>query len=308
LLAALAVFGLALAAEERTLGPWKRGLVAAAGAVPGIILLTPLIYQLSQAVPISLSEVVVTSVVLLCALLVPVLKLLPASRAWVLPCAALLVAVGLTTAASATSQVDAKRPEPSSLFYGSNATSGGAVLASSAAEPDAWTTQVLTEYADRGELPAFFPGSTRRYLHSLAPSVELPAPDAVRLDDAQKDGVRTLRVRAVSQRRAPVISIYVDAGVEVLGASVNGKRVARDGKAAPAAGAAPWGISFYAPPEEGVELTLELRDPKPVKITIIDQSYELPRIPGRPLERPDSVMPSPKLLSDSTLVSKTFTF
>ena len=69
---------------------------------------------------------------------------------------------------------------------------------------------------------------------------------------------------------------------------------------------------YYAPPAEGVMLTLAVKTSEPLKLRAMDQSYELPEEPMRTLKaRPDYIMPTPypyNLYNDATLVSKTFIF
>jgi hypothetical protein len=41
---------------------------------------------------------------------------------------------------------------------------------------------------------------------------------------------------------------------------------------------------------------------------VVDQTYSFPEIQNHTIARPDNTIPSPNSLSDSTLVSKTFSF
>jgi len=70
-----------------------------------------------------------------------------------------------------------------------------------------------------------------------------------------------------------------------------------------------WGINYQALPPEGINLILQVRSPEPVKIRVMDQSYELPQLSASQKARPADTMPASLLpYSDSTLISKTFTF
>jgi len=115
--------------------------------------------------------------------------------------------------------------------------------------------------------------------------------------------VRNLKLRVTSPRGAPSVRVYLDPGVEVLKAVVEGKVVDHDGASQR------WGINYQALPPEGIELSLQLRSHEPVKIRVMDQSYELPQLSASQKARPADTMPAALLpYSDSTLISKIFTF
>jgi hypothetical protein len=70
-----------------------------------------------------------------------------------------------------------------------------------------------------------------------------------------------------------------------------------------------WGMRYYAPHDPGIDLDLVLESAAAVKVRLIGLSHGLPNIPNTPASnRPEYVIPAPFLLSDSTMVSKTFSF
>lgn len=130
------------------------------------------------------------------------------------------------------------------------------------------------------------------------------------LDERTDNGVRTLRLRVTSPRQAPVVSIFVDSNTEVIKALVKGKRIDDDADT-PAAFARKnqWAMRYYALPKEGIELTCEMKSGEPLKLRVVDQSYELPELPGQTFRaRPDYIVPSSLWLTDSTFISKSFVF
>ena len=96
----------------------------------------------------------------------------------------------------------------------------------------------------------------------------------------------------------------------MLSAVIDGKGITSAEPDQPSAPPAPLRLSFYAPPAEGVELTLELRAARPLKLALRDVSYELPAINGQPAApRPPDTMPPPSSLAgETTVVSKAFSF
>jgi hypothetical protein len=70
-----------------------------------------------------------------------------------------------------------------------------------------------------------------------------------------------------------------------------------------------WSLSYFALPEQGVELTIELARDEPVTLMVSDITHGLPELPGETFRpRPADMMPAPTELTDITEVNKTFQF
>ena len=90
---------------------------------------------------------------------------------------------------------------------------------------------------------------------------------------------------------------------------INGKRVDDSSMGTLAKSGNAWAMRYYAPPAEGVNLILEIENSAPLKMRVVDQSYELPQLPGFTIQkRPDTLTASTYPVSDSTLVTKSFSF
>nr|QEO74493.1 acetylornithine deacetylase [uncultured bacterium] len=272
--------------------------------MPAVVLLAPTIYHLGVALPLMMSGALMILVALAMGLLVLQVAAVARVSGWVLPAASLLVFLGLLIAGGLTSDFNERRPGLNSLFYGLDADSGRAIWGSADAAPDSWTARFLT--GDSGPAAAeFLPLASNKFLGGPAPAAPLPAPEITLLGDQPDGGDRRLRLRVTSPRRASIISLYIDRGTEVRGLSVNGKRV--EAPAAPAR--SPWAFRYFALPEEGIELEIGLKPGQPLRIKAVDQSYGLPELQGAPVgARPGSLIPAPYQFTDSTLVSRTFTF
>ena len=70
-----------------------------------------------------------------------------------------------------------------------------------------------------------------------------------------------------------------------------------------------WSMRYYAMPAEGIDLTMVLKALEPVKFRVVDQSYQFPSFMGaRFAARPDDIISAPFSVTDSTFVSRSFTF
>lgn len=307
------LFGLAALAFLLVSGPEGRNpvthfAVLSLCAVPGIVLLVPMIYQVSVAMGLGLVWAVVVMVVLLCGLLVPHFALAGAGARWWLPGAVTLVAAVLLAAAAFNSGFDRRSPKSNHLFYVLNADTGKAVWASADAARDEWTAQFFPPDTGRGTLSDYLPLNPYNFLKTPAPVVALQPADLRVVSDTTQGDVRTLLMRVTSPHQAVNIAVPRDANVEVVGAVVNGKRV-EAGKADRPPQSSAWELQYWAPPGEGFDLTLELKGSRPVVLKILDQSYGLPVPHGTDYKpRPDYIIPSSLQHSDQSLVSKSYAF
>jgi hypothetical protein len=286
----------------------KKLALVSAGTIPAIILFIPIIQILFVGLTVSSSALVMVVAALLFGMLVPLLNLISSMNKWVLPAASTSICLVFLVSAVLTSNFDANHPKQDEVFYALQADTGQAVWASSNNRTDEWTSQFFSSQAKINDLPDFFPGRKWRFLTSEAPAQELTAPKIEMLSDNRGTVERTVRLRVTSTRQAPVISLYVDADAEVHGTHINGE-VIKQASAEDPAQKNTWSLRYFALPADGIELTLVSQSPQTIRIKAVDLSYGLPlgsNTTFRP--RPEGMIPAPVPLSDSTLVSKSFSF
>jgi hypothetical protein len=151
LLAALITWILKFTLPAGKLSLPKLCLIAAVCAVPGIILISPLIYQTFVALGISQTSLIVVPVALLLGLLVINFESIASGFRWLLPAVSTLAAACFIVAALLQPDYSNEQPRSNELFYVLNADTGKAVWVSSDARPDEWTSQVLSSDAPAGE-------------------------------------------------------------------------------------------------------------------------------------------------------------
>lgn len=284
---------------------WKM-LVIALCAGPGLLLLGPMIYMLFTALTFNAAGFILLLLVLLFGLLVPALGAAPTRRRWVAPAAALACGVAFLVAGLANSGFDANHPKTDSIFYGLNADNGQAVWATFDPRPDEWTAQFFPSGGRTAPLKELIPTSPLPFLQSEAPSASLSPPELTLLGEESRADSRLLRLRVTSPRGAPIVTLYPDAGAQLVGVSVNGKVVPLEGDGA---GGRQWGLQYYGLPQGGAEVSIEVKPSGPFRMRVTDRSYGLPQLPGlAPRPRPDYTMSAPSTPGEMTLVGKSFTF
>jgi len=306
LLALFAVSGVA----RREQPGFKTVIILSLGALPGVALLTPLIYQTFVGLTLTRVGVVMAAFTLLLGLLIPHLNLLTQTRSWMLPAGLTLFGAALLLGVGLTSKPSAAHPKLTHIVYALNAETGRATWASLDSEPDAWTSQFLTGNVKSESLGEFFAAdASGAFLGSTAPPLALPPPDIKLLSDETKGDTRTLSLHIASPRQANLITIYVDSKADFVMRSLNGMAV--DSSRLPGAAERKnfWSLRYYALPPEGIDLVADTKPSEPLKVRVVDQSFGLPEIEGHPFApRPESMIAPPLLVTDSVIVSKTFTF
>jgi hypothetical protein len=286
---------------------WRREMVLVAGAVPGIILLTPAVIVMLNFAPYIGAPIFI--VALLLGLLVPQVDLLTRTHKWWLSGGALLACVGFLVAGSLTAGFDAAHPRPNGMAYLLNADTGQATWFSPGTRTDVWTAQFYSVDAPpgRGKVGELFPlarsGEFPRIVQGGAPAVALEPPQVEVLEDRIAGGVRTLRLRLRSSRGAPIVYLDVAPRAALRAAVVDGRRVE-----VPGSEQSLWSLTHRTVPAEGLEIALEVEPAQSLTLQVGDNSRDLPEIPGTTLPpRPDDTVPFPNF-DYGTVVVRTFDF
>ncbi len=284
-----------LAPESKRTSSLLNPLILSLCALPGIILMAPVIYQIFVGLTLIWSFLVVAMLVLLFGLLLPQLRWIAAPCKWALPGAAAVVAIILLVVGALTNAATPDGPS-NNIYYAFNADTGKAVWAGDPTQRDQRTSQFLAGASEKGNLADFaYERKSREYTLNPAPLAQLSAPEMSVIEDKSVDGVRTLRMRVSSPRQAGVVSVFLDSNAQVLSASVN-KTPVNDQPTDR------WGLRMDGFPQQGVELQLQTRATEPLKFRLVDQSYGLPPLNAATNSQLQTAVAKP----DVTLISKSF--
>ncbi len=287
------------------------GVAGWALALPAVALLVPTGYLLLVIFglsPLSLLGLVLLAVglglllpLLLPVLVVPGSGMAPPRQQWLLPGVALATLLGALAVGHFTRQPSAAQPQQAHLFYALDADHRRAYWLSAAAQPDAWTRQVLTR-PQPGPLPALYPQSRVAVMHQAAPLLALAGPEVRVLADSvtAPGGPRHLRL-LVLPGRAQVASFRVafTPGTRLAALRVAGRPVPAKSVTQPLGLA----LTLHAPRATGELLAVEASGP--VQCIVTTRSLGLPAIPGLPA-LPGTVVPAPGYSSFTTQVKKSF--
>jgi hypothetical protein len=278
-------------------------------ALSGLILIAPLVRLALAGFGIDAVWMLMILVVFLLSLQHAHLSALIAIKKRLLPVTAGVLGVCLVGAGVLMSGVSSENPKMNHIFYLLNADTGKAIWGSFYRGTDEWTAQFFSSGAERASLGDHSAWGEGDFLKGDAPALSLVPPDAVVLDDKKSEGIRRLRLRVSSPRRARVLSIYWKRELKLEALAVNGKRASGENFDAEEDPEGYRRFSYFGLPEEGIELSLEVRSSDPIDLKIEESTHGLPEVPGKPhTSRPGYIIAAPILYSDSTVITKSFKF
>ncbi len=293
--ALFAAAGLSVAARLPEESAW-RAAVLAVPALPGVVLLVPLVVLLfpalglaSAAAPLALLPMAAA------ALLLPLAETVRTVRQRrVLACglAVALLGTALVGVNGAVDVTDAEHPRPASLLYSVDVNRKRAHWVSSDAAPDPWVTHYTGTRRTTG-LEERTPALTAPPWGLLAADARIAPgsrPVVTTLADRRSGDTRSLSLSVTPEGGTPVLlALYVDTSkTEVIDARLTGapegSRSLKGGVNRPRTQSPwKWGLVFAAPPAHGFRLTLKVRGAGAVRLLAMTEDSGLPE---RLLDRP----------------------
>ncbi len=236
---------------------------------------------------------------LLLAFLAPQVEVLSGTRPrWAVPVLLVVAGLAVIVAVRSASAFGPENPRPTNLIYVLDADRGEAVWASLKPKPDEWTGKVLPETPEMRALPEFL-GRDGKLATGPAPVLPLAEPSLQLLgSDA---GVTHLRV--VPPAGAARVRILLSPRSAVEGVSIAGREAELAGADA---SDAPYVLTYFAPPTEGVDLDVTTADPKALQVAVAGQWWGVPTADqGGPGPKPEGYMQAPwPFDADTTLVRR----
>jgi hypothetical protein len=274
--------------------------ILAAAAIPGILIIVPLISDFFSGVTVACAPAILLFPVFLCALLAKQIHLiLPRGKGL----AALMAFAGIVLLGIGIAEggFSANQPKMDCLSYAFNADTGKTLWLSTDKKTDEFTSAFFPQGTKRESVSEF--GYRDFCLTAPAPDAALPAPEIQIVSDVVRDGKRSLALHIVSQRKAPRIDVRCMNPVDnvIINGQATGKR------------AGEFTIRYLILPRQGFDLTLETTATDPVKLTLIDFTYALPDVPNGPLfpphiiSEPNTINFDRAFQSNTTMVRKSFT-
>lgn len=262
-----------------------RRVVVTLGAAVGVVLLVPIVLLFFPALGLATGAAPAVVAALLALVLTPVLAVLwPRGRRRALGLVGGCAAVGVVAlvVGFVVDPFDAEHPEPTRLAYALDADTGSAHWVSDEGTPSDWTAQFVDTETDLSEPFPMFDGEVHA---GDAEAADLPAP-VVDVEDAEPAGdARVLTLRVTPGEGAPIGTAGALRYVQLNAAGVESATVA--GREVPVGGGA-LDTRFYAPGDDGFEVTLTVPAGQPLDLRVVAAGGGLEGLPGF-VERPTDV-------------------
>jgi hypothetical protein len=260
-------------------------LLALAGAVPGLVLLSAATYLLLMSAGLKQGVTVLAVWLLAGLLLLPLAVVQRAFRYW-LPASLAALGFAVLFAVGSTVAFDVEHPKFTSVYY--RRAPDGSALWQGVDQVDDYTRGFLGERPRASMATGYFPAlGSHATLEADAPQFSVRPPVLRLLSDVTEGDRRTVKVRMRSAREAAVLSLLVHTIVGNLSASVDGHELGGRDTTLLDGTTVRWSFDFHAPPPEGTEVTLVFAAGPPVLLRAVDLTYGLPagaagRYPARP--------------------------
>ena len=260
-------------------------LIALAGAVPGLALLSSAVYLLLMSAGLKQGVTVVAVWLLAGLLMLPLAVVERALRIW--PPIVLAVLGGIVLfAVGSTVAFDAEHPKFTSVSY--RVMPDGAPVWQAIGRLDDYTRAYARPLPGAPPVQSYFPDvGVRDTLVGEAPYYGLTAPRLSVLSDITEGDRRTVRVRVRPTRDVAVVSLLLHTVVGNLTASVDGHELGGRDTTLLDGTTVRWWFDFYAPPPEGIVVTLDFAAGPRVLLRAVDFAHGLPagaagKYPARP--------------------------
>lgn len=222
---------------------------------------------------------------------------------WLFSAVLIVLALGLIFAVGSGSRYGAENRRFDSLLYYLDTESGKAEWLSFDRSADGWTSKFLTKTPESRPLPAVLGHGTA--LANDAPAVDLAGATIEWLGEEDGAHGRQIGMRLVWPYAVHRAILLLRSESPIRSISSGGQSIAPDESSEPGGEPDRRKVVYFAPPPEGLPLTVELEGDGPLEIEAVAQLFGLPDI-AEP--RPGNLMPRYGWNTDSTYVRSVHTW
>jgi len=255
------------------------GVAGLAGAATTILLFGPIIYLIYIFLTLQLITAVCAGLLAGLAFLIcgPWVETAAPYTGWRSRFGAVLSASAITIIGGvALSHPGYGHPRRDTLLYGIDADAHKAAWITYDRTLDSWTSQLFpVKPSSREPAPSYLGGSPQPVLSSSAPMLELAAPTAHVESDRKENGLRKIRIKIASPRKAELISLLFGKDSHPLSVTAGGKELNLGGDSKVSY------LKLFGTGNQDQELEVVFQEPAKVSFWLSDQSFGLPASVGR---------------------------
>ncbi len=275
-------------------------------AVPVLAWYPVLTHLFSTAMGLGASGIAIIMIGLMMGLLIPHINFITRQKPWIAPSIALAFGLFFILKGSVNLEYDQRYRKQNNIIYATNGLTGETFWTTFDPKPDEWTEQFLTKNPDTISLTDLFPTITNEHPANAVTTPPLPTPACLLLSDSISDNKRILKLHINTERNlkreenAYWIAAYFKAGNSEISISLNEEDI----YPLRSFGDSHWHVlRYFAPPEDGVLLTIYIEPEEKLLVHLNDYVDGLPDFIEY-VERPDYMMPR----GDLSVASMRFVF
>lgn len=282
-------------------------IVAALGILPTIVLYVSALYVMYHFALAPMIGILAFMAALILGTFIPLFDQLTQSQPWRLSIISLVICLVFLVIGSLTAGFTPDQPQPNAVAYLLNGDSGDAYWFSGGSLQDDWTEQFFTDAPVNGAVRDLYPleaGSGFPIMYGTAPSLDIDPPTIEVVSDQRTSSLRRVVLDIQPKRGGQLMQFDLSPYQALSAVTLDGKQFD-----VPESTENFWSLTYYAVPEEGFTLTLELDPEVPIQLQVSEQSWLLSEEVLSLLESPyqprsDNMMPMPNF-DYGTVVVKT---
>ncbi len=288
LAAAILGYFLIFITSDKKYNNWLTAVILFLAAIPALVWYPFFgnFFLIAMGLPASATASILLG--LMIGILIPQMEIVTRVKSWLLPGIFFLAGAVLLAAGSISLDYDERHRKPVNIQFVYQADTGISKWISSDREVNTWTRQFLTSNPDTTGITGFSPLVTQQHLAS--PAIyerELPAPEARLMHDTITNGERMLSWQVSMGRPAARLGIYLRTKSPDLDISIDG---AARHKLQPRRNTSWHPLLYFAPPEDGFELTIYADPTEEIELRLTDVCFGLPEFTDA-LAMPPHMMP-----------------
>ena len=279
--------------------------------IPGTYLTTSTSYllYLTGVLP-GMAAGIVVLVILTIETLLPQVAIVTAPNKWILPVAAIAIAVIFAGVALLTHRLDAEHPKADSMDYALDTNDSTAYWISFDNSPDEWTSQFMRNRLSIDSMPDFFPDWWRRpAMAGKAKPVNIKPASITMTADSTFRGAQFMQLLLKPAPGTRNVTLTAEEGAQILSSTVDGQVVSDSSAIFPSGKRKRWILHYYGVPDSGSTISFVIPVGQRLQLTAVEVVSGLPEVGSLPsYPRPASIMRQPFVTTDASLIFKSYTF
>jgi len=278
-------------------------------ALPALLWFSDLTLLVFVAMGLAMAGGAILLTALCLSLLIVHIDIITRIKPWLVPLLSFSAGLFFLLYGSVNLEYSERHKKRNSLILATNGNTNETFFTSYNNETDEWTVDYLSELPDTSNLNDFFPDLKRDFIMNKVESENLPTPNLIVMNDSIIENQRVIKLYLNSERNADNLFIFIKSDSDSVRANINNSKTKELRRLK---GTDWYTVKYFAFPDEGINMGLELFGKQNIEIVLTDIVIGLPNLSETKIKpRPDYMMSGGgsghgTLAGDRTLATKKF--